>query len=773
MIKVPNSIGSFRRVRPILILLLGCTLALCSSCSWIKTEGYYVASGKRYAKKGQLREAAIQYLNAIKQNPQSARAHHELGLTAVRMGDIHSGELELQQAAQLDPNNPQARVDYGNVLITVGKIDEAERQAQAVLAKAPDNADAHIIMSRVNGARDDAHRALVEAQAAVKAKPTEADAQIVLAGAHVKLREFGEAENVLKTAIQADPKNLQLLMALGDLYLVQQKFDASEATFRQAIAADKTNSQPRARLLNQYVVLHKWDKAKEVAQQAKADNPKDPLSYRMMGDFLLWTGDLNGALAEYGKAVKEHPYDYLMARAYVQLLIFGDRIDEADKLNKQVMKLFGSDPMSLIARGQILLRQGNPADAASALKSALRVAQNNYLAHLNLGIALQQLNDPVGSERELREAARLRPGTPGTQFMLAELGRSSHNVELLFNTAENLLQAYPRSASAYVLRGTAALAWKQSSAGEADFKKAIEVDPKSPVGYAALGQLRVEQGKMTEAEKLLRQSLQVDPNYAYALRQLSSLLNHTGRSAEAITLISERLNQAPNNANYQTILGELQFEAKQYPAAEASFEKAIKINPELDSAWQLLGQAQAAQGNLDGTISTFQRWANASLLNATPYVLLGQVHESRQDWTLAEKAYRKALERDPTNPIAANNLANGLLERSGDPQAALSLALTALKSDPQSTIIADTVGLAYMRQGKTDQAIDTFNDALRNDERNASLHYHLSKALADSGDLRQAAVQLEMARKLDPQLVASNEEREKVQAYFQNQQKKQ
>jgi tetratricopeptide (TPR) repeat protein len=766
-------ISSSRRLRLFVILSLFCVTLLSSSCSLIKTKSYYIASGRRYANKGQLREAAIQYLNAIKQDPQSATAHHELGRIAIRMGDVHSAELELAQAAQLDPKDLQTKVDYGHVLITTGKFDEAERQAQSVLSKEPDNADAHIIMSRVNGARDDSHRALLEAQEAVKAKPTEADAQIALAGAHVQLREFGEAENVLKTAVSQDPKSVQLLMALGDLYLIQKKFDLSEATFKRAIATDKKNAQPRARLLNQYIVLHKWDSAKEVAVQAKADNPKDPLSYRMMGDFLLWTGDLNGALAEYDKAVKEHPYDYVMARAYVQLLIFGDRIEQADKLNKQVMKQFGADPMSLIARGQILLRQGNPSDAASALKSALRVAQNNYLAHLNLGIALQQLNDPVGAERELREAARLRPGTPGTQFMLAELGRSSRNVELLFDTAENLLQAYPRSASAYVLRGTAAFAWKQNTAGEADFKKAIEVDPKSPVGYAALGQLRMEQGKMAEAEKLLRQSLEVDPTYSYALRELAELLNRTGRANEGIALVSEKLAQSPNNANYQTILGELQFQQKQYAQAESHFKKATELNPELDSAWQLLGQTQAAEGNLDGTIATYQRWANASLLNALPYVLLGQVNESRQDWTLAEKAYRKALERDPSNPIAANNLANGLLERSGDAQAALSLALIALKSDPNSTIVADTVGLAYLRQGKTQQAIETFNQALRSDDRNASLHYHLAKALTDAGDMRQAAVHMGMAQKLDPQFVASNEEREKVQAYFQNQQKKQ
>ena len=763
---------SASRTLVFVLSLLGLML-FASSCSLIKTADYYVASGKRYENKGQLREAAIQYMNAIKLNPNHARAHHELGRLAMRMGDIRSAEPELSQAVDLDPNNLEARTDYGMVLIQVGKIDDSERQARAVLARAPDDAEAHIIMALVNGAHDDSHAALAEAQAAVKAKPSEAKPYITLAGAHVQLREFAEAEKVLIDFQKTNPKVVETYIALGELYEIEKKFDQAEATFVQGINADKTNAQPRVRLLNQYVLLHQWDKAKQVAMQAKADNPNDPLSYRMMGDFLLWTGDMKGCLQEYDKAVKEHPYDYRMARAYVQLLLFGDRVDDADKLNQKLIKQFGADPMSLIARGQILVRQGKPGDAIATLKAALRVASNNYLAHLYLGIALQQTDDPIGSEREIREAQRLRPENPGTQFMLAELGRSTRNADLMFNSAENLLSAFPRSASAYVLRGTAALAWKQNSGGEADFKKAIEVDPKSPVGYAALGQLRLEQGKNADAEKLLRQALTVDPNYSYALRQLALLLAKTGRFGEAVSMLSERLAKFPNNANTQAILGEIQFMAKQYAAAQQSLSKAVQLNPELDSAWQVLGQTQAAQGNMDGTIASYERWGIASPINALPYVLLGEVHEMRHDWSLAEKAYRKALDRDPNNPVAANNLANGMLERTGDPQAALSLALIAMKADPTSTTIADTVGLAYLRQAKFQQASEVLENALRTDDRNASLHFHLSRALREVGQIKEAAAHLEIARKLDPEMVATNEERDKVHEYFVNQNKRQ
>ena len=96
-----------------------------------------------------------------------------------------------------------------------------------------------------------------------------------------------------------------------------------------------------------------------------------------------------------------------------------------------------------------------------------------------------------------------------------------------------------------------------------------------------------------------------------------------------------------------------------------------------------------------------------------------------------------------------------------------------MKVEPNSPIIADTVGLAYIRQSKFQRAAEVLENALRQDDRNASLHFHFSQALRENGQLQEAAAHLQIARKLDPEMVAANEERDKVHEYFVNQQRKQ
>src|SRR3954464_14840528 len=124
-----RTVRSSRKLASLAGLVLLSMVVLTTSCSLIKTSDYYIASAKRYSNKGQLREAAIQLLNAIKLNPHNARAHLELGRVANRLNDPHTALAELSQAAQLDPDNMDIKVEYGNALVATNKFDDAERQA--------------------------------------------------------------------------------------------------------------------------------------------------------------------------------------------------------------------------------------------------------------------------------------------------------------------------------------------------------------------------------------------------------------------------------------------------------------------------------------------------------------------------------------------------------------------------------------------------------------------------------------------------------------------
>jgi cellulose synthase operon protein C len=66
--------------------------------------------------------------------------------------------------------------------------------------------------------------------------------------------------------------------------------------------------------------------------------------------------------------------------------------------------------------------------------------------------------------------------------------------------------------------------------------------------------------------------------------------------------------------------------------------------------------------------------------------------------------YQKALEIQPDNPLASNNLAYLILQqtaqRRGNVDVALAMAQTARRGMPDSSSVADTLGWAYYQKGR-------------------------------------------------------------------------
>src|SRR5207237_9760201 len=169
----------------------------------------------------------------------------------------------------------------------------------------------------------------------------------------------------------------------------------------------------------------------------------------------------------------------------------------------------------------------------------------------------------------------------------------------------------------------------------------------------------------------------------------------------------------------------------------ADEELALKKSAELDKnnadALLKLGQVQVARGSTDEAIATYRRSLQDNPREASFYILMGELYESKQDWENAKQAYQKALEVKPDNPLASNNLAYVMLETGGNVDVALSLAQTARRGMPNSPNAADTLGWVYYQKGAYRSAIDLFQEALKLAEKNKApenptVHYHLGLA---------------------------------------------
>ena len=713
----------------VILTLTAGILAGCSRDPNVRKQKY-LESGQRYAEKGKYREAAIQYSNAIQVDPRFAKAHYQLALTYLKLQEANRAFQELSRTLELDPENYQARIDLTNMLVAAKYFKEAQEHLDILTAKQPNNPDVHMALANFKDRQGDLPGAMQEMQKAISLDPNRSEAFLNLAIMQMQAQQYDAAEVSLKKAGALDPKAMNAQLALGGFYQSRGRLPEAEEQFKHAVTVDPKNPDPRSSLVRLYMMENKKADAESFLTQTKKDLSDIPAGYRMLGDYYFATGDLDKGVAEYGAIYNDHPKDIQTKKNYIQLLILKNRLDEARKLNDEILKAGPQDTEALIFRGQIKMRDGHLDEAVNSLQAALKNDPENGVAHYHLGLALDQQGNRGRAETEWREAVRLRPDLMEAQRALAAVSMSKKDWDALNQTASTIIQAQPMSADGYALRAIADVNRKQFPKAEEDINKAIEVAPQNPVGYVQMGNLRQLQKQYPQAEKSYLKALDVDPANSDALNGLMTVYILQKDVDKAIAAVNAQIAKVPNNSAFYDLLGTALFNNKKdSKGAEAALRKAAELDKKNSDALIKLGQVFKAEGSPDEAISTFQRSVKDNPGEISFYILLGELYEGQKNWDHAKEMYQKALTIQPENPVASNNLAYVMLTTGGNIDVAISLAQTARRLMPDSANAADTLGWAYFQKGLYPTAIELFKEALKKNPTDATFQDHLKKAL--------------------------------------------
>ena len=440
-----------------------------------------------------------------------------------------------------------------------------------------------------------------------------------------------------------------------------------------------------------------------------------------------------------------------------------NRVDQAKRLNDEILKLNAKDPLANTFAADIDLRTGKTADAITTLQPLLQRDPDNARAHYLLGIAFDQSGQSDQAEKEWREAARLRPDMVAAQEAMAKLAVRTGNTDLLAGAAEQLIKIQPSSPDGYLFRSGAENARQQADRAEADITNAIKLAPQSSSGYLALARLRLSQRKFTDALTNFQLALDREPNSSEALAGLAQAYVDQKQPGKAIAAVNEQIAKYPNNSGFYYTLGSLQFGSHDLAAASASLQKAIELNGANFPALYQLGRLDLAQGDFDKASQQWNAWLSKDPRNPNPAWLLGRLEDSRNNWQKAQEYYQKALQVKPDFAPAANDLAYLMLSHGGNSDVALSLAQAARRGLPDSPNSADTLAFAYIQKKIYGSAIDLLQDAIKKSPPNATFEYHLGLAYQQNGNSAEARKHLSQALTVDPKFAQAVDARKALQ----------
>jgi cellulose synthase operon protein C len=279
----------------------------------------------------------------------------------------------------------------------------------------------------------------------------------------------------------------------------------------------------------------------------------------------------------------------------------------------------------------------------------------------------------------------------------------------------------------------------------------MQLAPNSPMPYVALGQLRMQQKRNPDAEKLFSKALDLDPASVEALKDLATIDMMAKQPQKALDRVNAQIAKQPKLPSLYVLLAMLQSNSKDMPGAEASLEKAMQLDPANAAAINLYTSIEATQGKPEKAITTLEQWTKAHPTDGAAFATLGTLAEQMHDRDKAQAYYQKALQVQPDQPVAANNLAFLMMETGQNIDQALTLAQTARRAMPDSPNSADTLAWAYYHKGEYPSARDLLEDAAKQAPKDAIIQYHLGMVFEKLADKTNAAAHLKKALTLSPQ----------------------
>jgi tetratricopeptide (TPR) repeat protein len=206
-----------------------------------------------------------------------------------------------------------------------------------------------------------------------------------------------------------------------------------------------------------------------------------------------------------------------------------------------------------------------------------------------------------------------------------------------------------------------------------------------------------------------------------ALIQRAVDLDTSDRSDEAKAALQKLIASAPSDIEAITALANLERGRKEFAECADSYAKAVGLTPMPDkSAWTL-------------------------------FYFRGICYERSKQWPKAEADFKKALELFPDQPHVLNYLGYSWVDKGINLEDGLRMITRAVEQRADDGYIVDSLGWAYYRIGKYDEAVKNLDRAVELKPEDPTINDHLGDAYWKVGRVLEARFQWAHARDLNPE----------------------
>lgn len=722
----------------------------------------------------------------LEQLPENSSAEVRIALADayVNLGKYRSAIEILSAPALRDAvaESSDAQITLAEAQAGQGDHRQAVQSLRDIIQRQPDAGDAYISLARVYLVQQDTMSANETLEQLLSRNPHHPEAQLLLALQARASNDLESADRHLSTALsglpQTDimtPLKSQILSALADT-LTQLGRPAEALVYTRLLAEADPEASESRKQFNQALNLYQAgniEEAEKILTQLNEKNPGHAYSAMLLGLVNFQQGDYEQAGQLLGDNVDPETStpQLLLATAIAQM---PRSPDAALALVEQSLS-YHPDHVGLNAfYGTALLREPETEQVGlDALNKAIRLAPEQARLRLPLANHHYQNGRFDRAREEFRTAARLAPADPPVQSAWVEFLVKQEQFTEAQQAAEQFVKAAPENASSHLLAGRVYTQSQQLAPARNHFKHAQQLAPENLLGHLGLGQVELMDRNSAAAEAVFRKAITLSPTDPRPYMGLVTTLEMQQRNREVASSLEQLAAQEDNEGTALAVLAQYQLRNGDLDSAIQSIERAQPgssasgyVNNTAAAIYRNSTQRHLAAGRLDDA----QQAGNAALqikpddsqivadlaniaIAAERYddaqgllAHLRQLPDGEPAATLlgARQAVRqknpdqarKLLEQRwqaQREPAIADNL-YGLLMQSGDTQAADRLLQDWNGLHPQDPRPLTHRAMVAQQQGRTDDAVSYYQQALQLAPNSAVLLNNLAWLYFENGN---------------------------------------
>jgi tetratricopeptide (TPR) repeat protein len=326
-------------------------------------------------------------------------------------------------------------------------------------------------------------------------------------------------------------------------------------------------------------------------------------------------------------------------------------------------------------RAEVLLRF-DPNEVAVRMR-LLRKDQDATFALLELWTQMQDLQRKLaemakgsgnaGEQQRILTALRMKHLAAQVQVAIAKTEEGSTSARVSSAAGRTLARKVAESAiaeqdspDAHYAMGDVLAESGQAEADEAEYRKALLLDPNSSSGHTRLAYVLRLQSKFPEAATELHEALRINPNSVAAHTDLGSVLGSQNNAAEAISEYQAALRLDPDFIEAHNNLAVALARQRRIPAAVAEFREIVRIDP--DSALGYFNMASAL-ADMEKDAESAEALREAVRINPNHYNAhynLGELFRLETKYDEAVKQFKEylrlAVHLAPDTPQTQRNI---------------------------------------------------------------------------------------------------------------------